>query len=369
MKACLSFLLLGSAYLLNQCSAANKVNTVNNIAKTDTSKGLKDYYKDYFTMGVAVSPQSLKNEKEVQLILKQFLSITPENSMKMGPIHPHENEYNWKDADAIVDFAQQHNLKVRGHNLCWHEQTPTWFFKDSAGKLVTKEVLLNRLKEHITTVVKRYKGKIYAWDVVNEAIDDNPNNFLRNSLFYQICGEDFIAKAFEYAHAADPEAILFYNDYNTERKEKTDRIYTLLKTLKEKGVPIDAVGLQGHWSIYEPTQTELEYTIQKFASLNLKIQITEMDVSVFKWEKEQRNKLSNEETFSPEREQQQAEKYNMLFKVFRTYKQNITGITFWNISDRSTWLDNYPVRGRKNYPLLFDVQLQPKKAFLEVVNF
>ena len=369
MKACLSLLLLVSAYLLTQCSAVNKVNTINNIAKTDTSKGLKDYYKDYFTMGVAVSPQSIKNEKEVQLILKQFSSITPENSMKMGPIHPHENEYNWKDADAIVDFAQQHNLKVRGHNLCWHEQTPDWFFKDSAGKLVTKEVLLNRLKEHITTVVKRYKGKIYAWDVVNEAIDDNPNNFLRNSLFYQICGEDFIAKAFEYAHAADPDAILFYNDYNTERKEKTDRIYTLLKTLQKKGVPIDAVGLQGHWSIYEPTQTELEYTIQKFASLNLKIQVTEMDVSVFKWEKEQRSKLSNEEVFTPEREQQQAEKYNMLFKVFRKYKQNITGITFWNISDRSTWLDNYPVRGRKNYPLLFDVQLQPKKAFLEVVNF
>ncbi|MBC7508051.1 MAG: endo-1,4-beta-xylanase [Ferruginibacter sp.] len=369
MKACLSLLLLGSAYLLTQCSAAKKVNTINNTAKTDTSKGLKDYYKDYFTMGVAVSPQSIKNEKEVQLILKQFSSITPENSMKMGPIHPHENEYNWKDADAIIDFAQLHHLKVRGHNLCWHEQTPDWFFKDSSGKLVTKEVLLNRLKEHISTVVKRYKGKIYAWDVVNEAIDDNPNNYLRNSLFYQICGEDFIAKAFEYAHAADPDALLFYNDYNTERKEKTDRIYTLLKTLQQKGVPIDAVGLQGHWSIYEPLQTELEYTIQKFTGLNLKIQITEMDVSVFKWEKDQRSKLSNEEVFSPEREQQQAEKYNMLFKVFRTYKQNITGITFWNISDKSTWLDNYPVRGRKNYPLLFDVQLQPKKAFWEVVNF
>ena len=369
MKAYLSFLLLGSAYLLTQCSAAKKVNTVNNIVKTDTSKGLKDYYKDYFATGVAVSPRSIKNEKEAALILKQFSSITPENAMKMGPIHPHEHEYNWKDADAIVDFAQQHNLKVRGHNLCWHEQTPDWFFKDSVGKLVTKEVLLGRLKEHITTVVKRYKGKIYAWDVVNEAVDDNPNNFLRNSLFYQICGEDFIAKAFEYAHAADPDAILFYNDYNTERKEKTDRIYTLLKSLKEKGIPIDAVGIQGHWSIFEPSQSELEYTLQKFASLNLKIQVTEMDVSVFKWEKDIRNISNNEETFTPEKEQQQVEKYDMLFNVFRKYKNNITGVTFWNISDKSTWLDNYPVRGRKNYPLLFDTNLQPKKVFLEVVNF
>ena len=369
MKPCMFFLLLLSLNFLTQCSVVKKTATINNTVGTDSTKGLKDYYKDYFTMGVAVSPRSIKNEKEAALILSQFTSITPENSMKMGPIHPKENEYYWKDADAIVNFAQEHHLKVRGHNLCWHQQTPDWFFKDSVGRLVTKEVLLQRLKDHITTVVQRYKGKIYAWDVVNEAIDDNPQNFLRNSLFYQICGEDFIAKAFEYAHAADPEAILFYNDYNTERKEKTDRIYTLLKTLKEKGVPINAVGIQGHWSIFEPTQSELEYTLQKFASLNLKIQVTEMDVSVFKWEKEERNKLDNEETFTPEKEQQQVEKYDMLFKVFRKYKNDITGVTFWNISDRSTWLDTYPVKGRKNYPLLFDTDLQPKKAFLQVVNF
>ena len=336
----------------------------------DSVKGLKDFYKNYFTMGVAVSPRSLANKEEVQLILKNFESITSENTMKMGPIHPKENVYYWKDADAIVDFAVQHRLKIRGHNLCWHEQTPAWFFKDSSGNLVTKTGLLHRLKDHITTVVNRYKGKVYAWDVVNEAVDDNPNNFLRNSLFYQICGDDFIAKAFEYAHAADPGAILFYNDYNTERKEKTDRIYILLKTLKEKGVPINAIGLQGHWSIFEPTQNELEYTIKKFASLDLKIQVTEMDVSVYKWEKKPRIKSATDiDVLTPELEQQQAEKYKMLFSVFRKYKQYITGVTFWNISDRSTWLDTYPVKGRKNYPLLFDTHLQPKKAFWEVVNF
>ena len=353
-------------FLLQYASFTNAQAVKNNAA----GKGLKDYYKNYFTTGVAVSPRSIKNEEEVQLILQNFESITPENAMKMGPIHPKENEYNWTDADAIVDFAVQHHLKIRGHNLCWHEQTPNWFFKDSAGNLVTKAVLLQRLKDHITTVVNRYKGKIYAWDVVNEAIDDNPNNFLRNSLFYQVCGEDFIAKAFEYAHAADPDAILFYNDYNTERKEKTDRIYTLLKTLKEKGVPVNAVGLQGHWSIFEPTQNELEYTIQKFASLGLTIQVTEMDVSVYKWEKEPRIKSATDiDILTPELEQQQVEKYKMLFSVFRKYKQYITGVTFWNISDRTTWLDTYPVRGRKNYPLLFDTHLQPKKAFWEVVNF
>ena len=356
--------------LLLQYASFSNAQTVKNNAAATTGKGLKDYYNNYFTTGVAVSPGSIKNEEEVQLILQNFGSITPENAMKMGPIHPTEKEYNWTDADAIVDFAVQHNLKIRGHNLCWHEQTPNWFFKDSAGNLVTKAVLLQRLKDHITTVVNRYKGKIYAWDVVNEAIDDNPNNFLRNSLFYQICGEDFIDKAFEYAHAADPDAILFYNDYNTERKEKTDRIYTLLKKLKEKGVPVNAVGLQGHWSIFEPTQNELEYTIQKFASLGLTIQVTEMDVSVYKWEKEPRIKSATDiDVLTPELENQQAQKYKMLFSIFRKYKQYITGITFWNISDRSTWLDTYPVKGRKNYPLLFDTNLQPKKAFWEVVNF
>ena len=356
--------------LFLQFASSCNAQTVKNNAAVTTGKGLKDYYNNFFTTGVAVSTRSIKNEEEVQLILQNFKSITPENAMKMGPIHPKENEYNWTDADAIVDFAVQHHLKIRGHNLCWHEQTPNWFFKDSTGNLVTKAVLLQRLKDHITTVVNRYKGKIYAWDVVNEAIDDNPNNFLRNSLFYQVCGEDFITKAFEYAHAADPDAILFYNDYNTERKEKTDRIYTLLKTLKEKGVPLNAVGLQGHWSIFEPTQNELEYTIQKFASLGLTIQVTEMDLSVYKWEKEPRIKSATDiDILTPQLEQQQVEKYKMLFSVFRKYKQYITGITFWNISDRSTWLDTYPVKGRKNYPLLFDTHLQPKKAFWEVVNF
>src|SRR6185503_8891662 len=148
-----------------------------------------------------------------------------------------ENQYNWAPADAIVNFAQAHGLKMRGHTLCWHNQAPGWMFRDTAGKTVTKEVLLQRLKDHITSVVSRYKGKVYAWDVVNEAVDDNDSNFLRNSQWYRICGEDFIAKAFEYAHAADPDAVLFYNDYNTERPGKRERIYQLLKKLLDAKVP------------------------------------------------------------------------------------------------------------------------------------
>lgn len=339
------------------------------VAQT-AEKGLKDYYKDYFPIGVAVSAWDIKDPAKVALILSQFNSITPENSMKMAPIHPQEDVYNWADADSIVAFAQAHGLRVRGHNLCWHEQTPGWMFKDKEGNQVTKEVLLKRLKDHITTVVNRYKGKIYAWDVVNEAIDDDSTKFLRNSLWYQICGDDFIIKAFEYAHEADPNAILFYNDYNTERPEKRERVYRLLKQLVDAKVPINAVGIQAHWSIYEPDQADLVKTIKEFSSLGLKVQVTELDMSIYPWEKNRRAKRPGEsDTYTPELEQKQIDQYAKVFKIFRDNKDVISGITFWNISDANTWLDRYPVLGRKNYPLLFDQNLKPKKAYWKVVEF
>lgn len=339
------------------------------IAQNSPTKGLKDHYKEYFPIGVAVSLRSLTGA-DAQLITQQFNSLTPENDMKMGPIHPGENRYNWAPADSIVNFAQRHGMKVRGHALCWHEQTPAWLFKDAAGNTVTKEVLLHRLKEHITTVVNRYKGKIYAWDVVNEAVDDDSTRVLRNSLWHQICGDEYIVKAFEYAHAADPDAVLFYNDYNTERPEKRERVYKLLKKLVEAKVPVHGVGLQAHWSIYEPSENELRTAIEKFASLGLKIQFTELDISVYPWEKNRRAKTANDaDAFTPQLEQQQLEQYKKVFRLFREYKNVVTGITCWGISDRYTWLDGYPVPGRKNYPTLFDKDGKPKKAFEAVVGF
>lgn len=333
------------------------------------AKGLKDYYQDYFPIGVAVSPRALQGP-EAALILQQFNSLTPENAMKMGPIHPEEKRYFWDDADRIVNFAQAHSLKVRGHNLCWHEQTPAWLFKNTDGSTITKDVLLKRLKDHITEVVSRYKGKIYAWDVVNEAIADDSTQYLRTSPWLTICGDEFIQRAFEYAHEADPNALLFYNDYNTERPEKRDRVYRLLKQLKDAGVPIHGVGLQGHWSLSEPGEKELHAALEKFTSLGLQVQITELDVSVYPWEKMQRERKPGEgDVFSSAAEQKQRDQYAMFFRVFREYKKSITGITFWNISDKHTWLDSYPVKGRKNYPLLFDQELKPKKAYWDVVNF
>lgn len=336
-------------------------------------KGLKDYYHDYFPIGVAVSIRSITGP-DTTLILREFNSLTPENAMKMGPIHPEENRYNWKDADAIVAFAAAHGMRVRGHNLCWHEQTPAWLFKDSAGNTVKKDVLLKRLHDHITAVVSRYKGRIYAWDVVNEAVSDEQSDdttkILRNSPWYRICGDEYIARAFEYAHAADPQAQLFYNDYNTERPDKRERVYRLLRKLVAAGTPINGVGIQGHWSIYEPSPANLRATIDRFSRLGLKVQITELDMSIYPWEKERRARRPNEsDAYTPELQKKQAEQYRNVFSIFRNDRNIITGVTFWNVTDKYTWLDQYPVPGRKNYPLLFDTTGKPKLAYWQVVNF
>jgi len=351
-------------FSLSYCSSSSKTTG----SKSGTVKGLKDYYKNYFLIGAAVTPRSLHGDDSA-LIVSQFNSLTAENAMKMGPIHPKENEFYWKDADSIAAFAKEHGLKMRGHTLCWHAQAPGWMFKNEKGDTVSKELLLQRLKEHITTVVNRYKDRVYGWDVVNEAIDDNDSIFYRRSQWYRICGEEFIAKAFEYAHAADPKAILFYNDYNTENPKKREKIYEMVKKLKEAGVPIHAVGLQGHWSVSSPPREELEKSIQMFSSLGLQVQVTELDVSVYAGRQGgqliqgQRRDTTG---FTSEMEEQQREKYKMIFDVLRQNRDKITGVTFWNLSDRFTWLDG---RGRKNYPLLFDMNRQPKKAYWDVVNF
>lgn len=333
-------------------------------------KGLKDYFKKDFTIGVAVSPRALKTDEAI-LITKEFNSMTPENAMKMGPIHPFENQYNWAGGDSIAAFAKRNNMKLRGHCLCWHNQTPRWlFFDSSTNQQVTKEVLLKRLKDHITAVVTRYKDVIYAWDVVNEVISDKEDEYFRPSLWYQICGEEFVAKAFQYAHEADPKAILFYNDYNEINAVKRQKIIRMVKDLQSKGIPINGIGLQGHWAINEPSKEQLDQTLKDFSALGLQLQVTELDISVYPKEHTARErKPSDSDTvFSAEKESKQIEVYKNCFELFKKYKKRITSITFWNISDRGSWLDNFPVRGRKDYPLLFDAQLKPKKVYWEIIK-
>jgi endo-1,4-beta-xylanase len=361
----------GSLVLLLSCSETKQLQSSSrHEASVDSTRGLKSYYSDYFPIGVAVSPRALKTD-EAAVVLQHFNSLTAENAMKMGPIHPKEAEYFWRDADSIVAFAQRNNLKMRGHTLVWHNQTPAWLFADGNGNAVTKEVLLRRLKDHITTVVSRYKGRIYAWDVVNEAVSDKRDEYLRPSKWLQIIGEEYIAKAFQWAHEADPNAILFYNDYNEISPVKREKIFRLVKSLKDAGIPIHAVGLQAHWAVNEPSRGQLDSTLKRFSELGLPMQITELDISVYPKEHDARERKPEDANaaFSAEREQQQLEKYKMSFELFRKYRQHITGVTFWNISERYSWLDNFPVMGRKDYPLLFDKNLQPKKAYWEVVKW
>lgn len=351
--------------LLLSCNNSNNAQS-----SVDSSKGLKDYFRDYFPIGVSVSPAALKTGDESALVLQQFNSVTAENAMKMARLHPSEKEYYWKDADSIVAFAKRNHLKVRGHTLVWHQEVPAWFFTDSTGKQVSKAVLLQRLKEHITTVVGRYKGSVYAWDVVNEAISDDKDVFYRPSKFYEICGEEFIAKAFEYAHAADPATILFYNDYNEINPVKRAKIIAMIKKLRAAGVPVHAIGLQAHWTIYEPSQEQLDLTLKDFAALKMPLQITEMDISIYPKlaDTEENKKWYTDTTFDAAREQMQVEQYKRCFALFRKYRRFVTGVTFWDVSDRHSWLDNFPEKNRKDHPLLFDERLRPKKSFWEVVK-
>jgi endo-1,4-beta-xylanase len=353
------------------CACTSSKQSKSESTSFDPDKGLKDYYSNYFDIGVAVNMGSISTEDSI-LVLKEFNSITPENDLKIGPIHPKEDQYNWKNADAIVDFAQRNKLKVRGHNLVWHyaSQTPKWIFEDN-GKQASKELVLQRLKDHIFTVVKRYKGKIYAWDVANEVISDKRDEYLRPSDWYKICGEDYIIKAFQWAHEADPNALLFYNDYDEINPVKREKIFRLVKTLKDGGVPIHGLGLQGHWAINEPSRGQLDSTLQRFSELGVQLHITELDISVYPKEHNARERKPEDvnTSFTPEKEQLQLEKYKMCFELFRKYSKHITSVTFWNLSDKYSWLDNFPVQGRKDYPLLFDQKLQRKKAYWEVVKF
>ena len=326
------------------------------------NEGLKDYYTpdDYFYMGVAIPPSFINNQEKINLIKRHFNSLTADNSMKWSSLQPTEGNFDFTDADKIVGFAQTNGMKVRGHTLCWHNQVPEWIFKNGE-ETASKEQVLNRLRTHITTVMTHFKGKVYAWDVVNEVIDDG-SSIYRSSQWYNICGEDYIFEAFRAARAADPDAKLFYNDYTAIDPAKRDKIYDLLVKLKAEDL-VDGMGLQGHWNIEYPPTSLIIQAFDKYKSLGLELQITELDVSVYTSNSEP------ESLYTSDLALKQAVAYERFFIAFRNYKNNITGITFWGLADNYSWLDNFPVAGRKNYPFLFDENYKPKKAYFVVINF
>ncbi|RIX59198.1 endo-1,4-beta-xylanase [Paenibacillus nanensis] len=323
---------------------------------------LREVFGEHFHIGAAVNPRTLVTQKD--LLTRHFNSLTAENEMKFVSVHPEEGRYTFEEADRLIDFAKENNMAVRGHTLVWHNQTPDWVFENRSGGAADRETLLSRMKSHIDEVVGRYKGRIYAWDVVNEAVTDSGDQLLRPSKWLEIAGEDFIAKAFEFAHAADPDALLFYNDYNESVPAKRDKIYSLVKSLTEREVPIHGVGLQAHWNLEHPTLDHIREAIERYASLGVKLHITELDVSVFAHEDRRTDLIAP----TPEMLERQAERYGAFFKLFKEYSEHLTSVTFWGAADDYTWLDHFPVRGRKNWPFLFDAQHQPKAAFQTVLE-
>lgn len=324
---------------------------------------LSKVYQEFFNIGAAVNLRTIETQQD--LLAKHFNSITAENDMKFIEIQPAEGQFTFEKADQLAAFAQNNGMKMRGHTLVWHNQTPDWVFQDVNGEQVDRETLLQRMKEHIHAIMERYKGTIFCWDVVNEAVTDEGPELYRPTKWLDIIGEDYIQKAFEFAHEADPDALLFYNDYNESNPQKREKIYKLVKSLVDKGVPIHGVGLQAHWNLVNPSLEDIRTAIERYASLGLKLHLTELDVSVFNHE-DKRTDLTEP---TPEMVELQTERYHQVFQLLREYRDSITSVTFWGAADDYSWLSDFPVKGRKNWPFLFDENHEPKDSFWKVVQF
>lgn len=340
---------------------------------------LKDAYNGCFLVGAALNPSQFteENTKEAAIVKEQFNSISPENVLKWEAIHPQPDKYDFSLADKYVEFGQRNHMFIIGHNLVWHSQVPKWVFEDEKGNPVSREVLLNRLREHIDTVVGRYKGRINGWDVVNEVVDEDGS--LRKSQWLTIIGPDYIEKAFEYAHQADPQAELYYNDYNLENEVKRNGGLDLVRRLKANGVHITGVGLQDHFSLDFATTEQINVTIEDFSKLGVKLMITELDVDVLPSAMRTQTadvsaraasdpKLNPYPDGLPDSVQQQlAARYAELFRTYASHCGQVTRVTLWGVSDGNSWKNSWPVRGRTNYPLLFDRNDEPKPAFKAVI--
>lgn len=346
-------------------------------AERGVPASLKDAAAGLFPIGVAVKNGVATRPADWPLLTAQFNSVSAENCLKPDPVQREEGRFNFAEADALVDFATARGFQLVGHCLVWakDDRTPPWFFRDG-DETVSRERLLQRMKTHIETVVGRYRGRVAEWDVVNEALDDGPA-LLRPSGWSAACGDEFIAKAFEYAHAADPQAVLIYNDYNTELPGKRAKLIELVRSLRQKNVPIHAVGLQGHFEIDRVPLPEVEATIVAMRELGVKVVISELDIDVIprgRWWADGGKYRSELSTLDPYRDacppdilQRQAEQYAQLFGLFRKHADTIGRVTFWNLHDGQSWLNEFPWK-RVNYPLLFDRAGQPKPAYHAVIR-
>jgi len=342
--------------------------------------GLKDAFNDYFLIGTSMNRTQINGADTMAkpFIARHFNSVTAENAMKWERIHPEPGRYEFALADSMVSYALENNMAVIGHVLVWHSQTPGWVFLDSLGNTLSREALLERMKEHISTVVGHYRGRVTGWDVVNEAVEEDGS--LRQTKWLQIIGEDYIEKAFQYAHEADPDAELYYNDYNNEERAKRSGVIPIIKDLHEKGIRIDGVGIQGHWHLDSPDFSIVDESIQEYAALGVKVMITEMEINVLPtpvwlYGAEISKMAAYRDSLNPyveglpdSVETQLADRYSALFSVLLKNSDAVSRVTFWGVNDAYSWKNDWPIPGRTNYPLLFDRSYQPKPAYYAVIN-
>jgi endo-1,4-beta-xylanase len=365
-------LLTFTAIVFLQHSKAQNPSSV--IKKTDKKASLKNSFKNYFLIGAAINAAQIE-EKEPNaaiLIPQQFNSITPENIMKCEVIHPQWDKYNFDLADKYVAYGKKNKMFIVGHTLVWHSQLSPFI-----NNIQSSDSLMMFMTNHINTVAGRYAGKVNSWDVVNEAL--NEDGTLRKSIFLEKLGEDYLRKAFELAAKADPKAELYYNDYNIEQPKKRAGAIKLIKKIQASGTKIDGVGIQAHWSINGPPLQDIENSIIEFSALGLKISFTELDLTVLPnpWDLKGADVNQNFEGSPfmnpylnglPDSLQRKLAKgYEDLFKLFIKYKNKIERVTFWGVNDGQSWLNGWPIKGRTNYPLLFDSNFKPKLAYKKVM--
>ena len=345
---------------------------------------LKDGYANEFLIGTimpgGLDPDATFTDDPIELgvVARDFNALTAENCMKPMFMQPNEGEYFFKASDFCVDFAEANSMVLVGHTLVWHAMTADWFFKDEAGQLPGRELMLKRMRAHIDTVVGRYKGRIPYWDVVNEAVlHQGVGNSakLRESPWFKAIGEDYIELAFRHTHAVDPDAKLYYNDYNMTKKEKVDFVLEMVSEMRANGVPIHGVGMQGHWMLDWPSLSDIEYTLRTFADAGIPVSITELDISVLPDAPSHSganvtDNVEYAEKYNPYSQsipdevlQKQADRYYEIFELFLKYKSNIERVTFWGTSDSQSWKNSYPMKGRTDYPLLFDRKFNSKPAY------
>ncbi len=360
---------LGVAAVLTACGG--KMKETSDVA-------LKTVLADKFLIGVAVNSGQAAERDSVgaALIKKHFNSVVAENCMKSEVIHPEEGRYDFTLSDEFVRFGEENKMFIIGHTLIWHSQLPEWFCIDEKGENVEPEVLKARMREHIHTVVGRYKGRVKGWDVVNEAIETDGS--YRKSLFYQILGEEFIPLAFQYAHEADPDAELYYNDYGMAHEGKRNAVVTLVKSLKEQGLRIDGVGIQGHMGMDHPNYDEFEKSIVAFGQAGVKVMITEWDMSALPTVNAGAN-VADTVSFNDKLNPYSVElpdsvsavwneRMETFFRLFEKHSDVISRVTAWGLSDGNSWLNYWPIKGRKDYPLLFDRHFQPKPFVRDILE-